>query len=175
MQKQILINIESQEKRVAIVEGSSLEEFYVERAEHQRVVGNIYKGVVSAILPAMGAAFVSLGLKKDGFLHVSDVVDRPPDLEELLSEPLDHEAAEKRQNREVPHITKLLKKGQEIMVQVVKEPIGTKGARLTTHISLPGRYLVIMPYESHNRRFQAHSQARRTGQDQEGVVRDKDT
>jgi len=149
MYKQILINVESQEKRVAILEGNSLEEYYVERAEHQRVVGNIYKGVVSAILPGMGAAFVKLGLKKDGFLHVSDVVERPPDLEELLSEPLDEEATKKKQRQDVPDITKLLKKGQELMVQVVKEPIGTKGARLTTHISLPGRLLVIMPYENH--------------------------
>lgn len=149
MNKQILINVESQEKRVAIVEGNTLEEYYVERAENQKVVGNIYKGVVSAILPGMGAAFVSLGLKKDGFLHVSDVVERPPDIEELLSEPLGDDIRKRKQGEEVPSITKLLKKGQEIMVQVVKEPIGTKGARLTTHISLPGRVLVIMPYENH--------------------------
>ena len=119
MHKQILINIESQEKRVAIIEGTTLEEYYVERAENQKVVGNIYKGVVSAILPGMGAAFVSLGLKKDGFLHVSDVVDRPPDLEELLSEPLDEETTRKKQSHEIPSITKLLKKGNSEKTYII--------------------------------------------------------
>jgi ribonuclease G len=149
MFKQLLINIETREKRVAILEGNTLEEFYVERADQQRVVGNIYKGIVSAILPGMGAAFVNLGLKKDGFLHVSDVLERPPDLDEFLSESWDGEKQKKRHRNDIPNINKLLRKGQEIMVQVVKEPIGTKGARLTTHISLPGRLVVLMPYENH--------------------------
>ena len=149
MQKRIIINIEPQEKRVAMLEGGNLEEFYVERSGQERLAGNIYKGRVSAILPGMGAAFVDLGLKKNGFLHVSDVIERPPDLEEMLSESFEEdEPVKKRKKEAIPNITQLLKKGQEILVQIVKEPIGTKGARLTTHISLPGRFLVLMPYES---------------------------
>lgn len=134
---------------MAIVEGNSLEEFYVERTDQHRVVGNVYKGKVTAILPGMGAAFVDLGLEKNGFLHVSDVIERPPDLDEIISEPLEEEVVKRKGKEAMPHITQLLKKGQELLVQVVKEPIGTKGARLTTHISLPGRYLVFMPYENH--------------------------
>ncbi len=149
MHKQILINVEPKEKRVAVLEADNLEEFYVERQGQERIVGNIYKGVVSAILPGMAAAFVSLGLKKDGFLHVSDVIERPPDIEELISEPLADDEEKKKPRERVPSINKLLKKGQEIIVQVVKEPIGTKGPRLTTHISLPGRHVVLMPYENH--------------------------
>lgn len=150
MYKQILISVEAREKRVAILEGDTLEEYYVERQDQQRVVGNIYKGTVSAILPGMGAAFINLGLKKDGFLHVSDVVEPPKEIQELLNEPGEGEdqPRKRKKSNTIPHITKLLKKGQEIMVQVVKEPLGTKGARLTTHISLPGRLLVMMPFEN---------------------------
>lgn len=162
MHKRILINVEPQEKRVALLEGESLEEFYVERPGQERLVGNVYKGKVTAILPGMGAAFVELGLAKNGFLHVSDVVERPPDLEELLSEEIEEEQpvgtglSEKSfrdeetcpHTKEMPRIENLLHKGQEILVQIVKEPIGTKGPRLTTHISLPGRFLVLMPYEN---------------------------
>jgi ribonuclease G len=109
MYKQILINMESQEKRVAVLEGNNLEEYYVERQDQHKIVGNVYKGIVSAILPGMAAAFVSLGLKKDGFLHVSDVVDRPPDLDELISEPLAEDEERQRQKKKrrdrAPNIT----------------------------------------------------------------------
>ncbi len=165
MYKQILINIEPQEKRVAILEGKTLEEFYVERTYQGRLAGNIYKGRVNAILPGMGAAFVNLGLAKDGFLHVSDVVEPPPDLEDLLSEPLSTEgAAAKKPKGSIPNITNILKKGQELLLQIVKEPIGTKGARLTTHISLPGRFLVLMPHEDRigiSKRIMKHSERSR--------------
>jgi len=160
MYKQVLINIVPQEKRVAILEGNTLEEFYVERTGQEKVAGNIYKGKVTAILPGMGAAFVDLGLEKNGFLHVSDVIERPPELEELFSERLEEETKKTSKKGAVPSIANLLKKGQEIIVQVVKEPIGTKGARLTTHISLPGRFLVLMPYENHigvSKRITKHS------------------
>jgi len=168
MYKRILVNIESLEKRVAILEDNALEEYYVERADHQKVVGNVYKGRVTAILPGMGAAFVDLGLEKNGFLHVSDVVESPPDLEELLSESFDDLTSKKPHKNSLPNITNLLKKGQEIIVQVVKEPIGTKGARLTTHISLPGRYLVLMPYETRigvSKRITKHSERSRIKKD----------
>lgn len=167
MHKQIIVSIESQEKRVAILEDNALEQFFVERTDHQKVAGNVYKGKVTAILQGMGAAFVELGLEKNGFLHVSDVIERPLEMEELLSESIEGPKPKKPQKHHkghMPNITNLLKKGQEIVVQVVKEPIGTKGARLTTHISLPGRYLVLMPYETRvgiSKRIAKHSERSR--------------
>jgi len=147
MLKQILINVEPQEKRVAILEGNSLEEFYIERTEQPRLVGNIYKGKVDNILPGMGAAFVELGLQKNGFLHASDVVDRPSDFADLIDE---MEALPKpKPKTSSVKIEHLLKKNDSLLVQIVKEPLGTKGPRLTTHISLPGRHLVLVPYENH--------------------------
>jgi len=148
MNKQILINIEPQEKRVALLEGNSLEEFYVERIDQPKLVGSIYKGKVAAVLPGMDAAFVELGLEKNGFLHVSDVIERPSDYDSLVEEI--KELPRKTKSKGAPlKISNVLKKGDEILVQIVKEPMGTKGPRLTTHISLPGRFLVLVPYEEH--------------------------
>jgi len=147
MNKQILINIEAQEKRVAILEGNSLEEFYVERIDQPKLVGSIYKGKVDAVLPGMDAAFVKLGLEKNGFLHASDVMERPSDYDDLIEEMKDIPRSKTRMP--LPKIENLLRKNDRILVQIVKEPMGTKGPRLTTHISLPGRFLVLVPYESH--------------------------
>jgi len=151
MFQEILINVEPQEKRVAIVENKTLEEFYVERQNSQRLVGNIYKGKVEALVPAIGAAFVNIGLEKNGFLYVQDLT--PPDYEkiaELVDKSYGDESQEEDKNRSKSqvNIKDMLKIGQEILVQLVKEPLGTKGARLTTHISLPGRYLVLMPCDN---------------------------
>lgn len=151
MYQEILINVEPQEKRVAIIEDKKLEEFYVERQGSQRLVGNIYKGRVEALVPAIGAAFVNIGLQKNGFLYVQDLTS--PDYEkiaELIDKPDSYEGQEEDKNhseRRV-NIKEMLKVGQEVLVQLVKEPLGTKGPRLTTHISLPGRYLVLMPCDS---------------------------
>ncbi|UCB56557.1 MAG: Rne/Rng family ribonuclease [Candidatus Omnitrophota bacterium] len=152
MYQEILINVELQEKRVAITEGRSLEEFYVERQGAQRLVGNIYKGVVETLVPAIGAAFVKIGLPKNGFLYVQDL--ERPDYEkmaEIIDKPYAYEGTVSDNNHVQAHteIKDKLKVGQEILVQIVKEPLGTKGARLTTHIALPGRYLVLMPCDSH--------------------------
>ncbi len=178
MYKQILINVEQNEKRVAILEGSSLEEFYVERSDHKRLAGNIYKGRVRTILPGMGAAFVDLGIGKDGFLHVSDVIEGPQDLKELISESLDGQSHKKKRGSHSPSISQLLKKGEEIIVQVVKEPIGTKGARLTTHISMPGRFVVFMPYEGHigiSKRITKHNDRTRIKRDLASLKLPKET
>jgi len=152
MYQEILINVESQERRVAIVEDRKLEEFYVERQDAQRLVGSIYKGVVQTVVPAIGAAFVNIGLEKNGFLYVQDLT--PPDYEkmaEVIDKPYIYEGTtENNNNLRIPHkIKDMLKVGQEILVQVVKEPLSTKGARLTAHISLPGRFLVLMPMDTH--------------------------
>lgn len=125
--KQLLITADAGEVRAAILEQGKLTELYVERSERRSLVGNIYKGRVVNVLPGMDAAFVDIGLEKNGFLYVDEVV-RP-------DEP---EARGKK-------ITELLKAGQEIVVQVVKDPMGVKGARLTTELSIAGRYLVFVP------------------------------
>lgn len=144
--KEIFINADPQETRVAVTEGKRLEEFYVERSSDTRMVGSIYKGRVTSIVPGIGAAFVDIGLGKNGFLYVADIVEPKPEEEAILegeaSSGSGMETALRQPRRS--RIEELLKANQEILVQVVKEPFGTKGARLTTHISLPGRYMVLM-------------------------------
>lgn len=147
MGKEILINIEPQEKRLAILENKILEEFSVERIGEKRLVGNVFKGRVSSVVPAVKAAFVSLGLEKNGYLYLADIVGLGMEFESLDKEEEDLKPPKGIQ----PHqsIDQLVKKGQEVLVQITKEPFGTKGARLTTHISLPGRYIVLLPFDRH--------------------------
>lgn len=139
MDKRMLINaVEPEECRIAILENNVLEELYIERSSREQIAGNIYKGRVVNIEPSIEAAFVDIGLKKNGFLHVSDVM--PPTGGE--SSDID---VQNRHRRELYRIRDLLHQGQEILVQVTKESIGSKGPSLTTYVSLPGRYLVLMP------------------------------
>ena len=146
MQKEILINVEPQETRVAVVEGGSLEGYYIERPTEVSLVGNIYKGMVNSVMSGIGAAFVDIGFGKNGFLYVTDMM--APAHEFDLLETAGHHPG--RIPRPKPSdIDKLVKKGQEVLVQVVKEPIGNKGPRLTTHIGLPGRFVVLMPFDQH--------------------------
>ena len=126
MSKEILINVTPQETRVAILENGILNDLYIERTRSRGLVGNVYKGKVVRVLPGMEAAFVEIGLEKAAFLHVSDV-------------------AHKEQIENDIHIGHILREGQELLVQVIKDRIGTKGARLTTNITIPSRYLVFMP------------------------------
>ncbi len=150
MHKEIYINVTQHEKRVAILIDKRIEEFYIERPESVNLVSNIYKGRVESVLPGIGAAFVNLGLEKNGFLYVTDVVSDPSNYDKILGEAAtEEEAKETDTKKPLPAINELLKKGDEVLVQVVKEPIGTKGARLTTHISIPGRFLVLMPFDNH--------------------------
>ncbi len=146
MQKEILINVEPQEKRVAVVEGGSLEEYYIERPSDVSLVGNIYKGTVNSVMSGIGAAFVDIGFGRNGFLYVTDMM-APIQEFDLLETAGQHP-------RHIPRpkpsdIDKLVKKGQEVLVQVVKEPIGNKGPRLTTHVGIPGRFVVLMPFDHH--------------------------
>ena len=129
--EEILVNITPQETRVAIVENGALQEVCIERERSRGIVGHIYKGKVNRVLPGMEAAFVDIGLDKAGFLHVSDI-----------------ESATENDDGVRQAITELLHEGQTLLVQVVKDPMGTKGARLTTSISVPSRYLVYMPYST---------------------------
>lgn len=142
MKQEILITLDANEKRVAILEEGRLDEFYIERAGEPRLFGNIYKARVKSVIPGIGAAFVDLGAKKDGFLYVTDALKSPLDLETEYGEsPGRSHDVETRTKR----IEDVLKVGQEVIVQVVKEPIRNKGPRLTTHFSIPARYLVMMP------------------------------
>src|SRR6476619_3496029 len=190
MTKEMIISSSAHETRVAILEDDQVAEIFIER-EHQRgVVGNLYKGRVSKVLPGMQSAFVDLGLERDGFLYVSDVVATSEEFDRLETEddedggsavggdgssggsrptqavrrpgPADGVAGgggpgvpptrggrRDRERGPEPKIEELLKEGQEIVVQVAKEPIGTKGARLTSHATMPGRFLVFMPTVDH--------------------------
>jgi ribonuclease G len=135
MFKEILINVGEEETRVAVLENKVLVEMYIERSPNQRLVGNIFKGRVENVLPGMQAAFVDIGLEKNAFLYVEDAIPaRTPD-----------SGQNQGNSTMATNICDILKHGQELIVQIVKEPIGTKGARVTTHITLPGRYLVLMP------------------------------
>ena len=147
--KEILISTDAQETRVAVTEDKRLEEYYVERTADQRLVGSIYKGKVTSVVPGINAAFVDIGLGKNGFLYVSDIVE-PESEEEAI---LEGEAPPQRQRQDKgahrhSKIEEVIKVHQEVLVQIVKEPFGTKGARLTSHISLPGRYMVLMCNDS---------------------------
>lgn len=127
---------------MAILEDDVLVEVMVDRADAERIVGDIYLGQVQAVLPGIQAAFVDIGTEKAAFLHVSDVAK-----DETEEDEEEDETA--RENRRYPPIQELVEKGERLMVQVSKEPISTKGPRVTTHISLPGRFLVYMPGSSH--------------------------
>jgi len=131
--EEILINFTPMETRVAIIENGMPQEIYVERTSKRGIVGNIYKGKVVRVLPGMQAAFVEIGLEKAAFIHVDEVICKDNSIEE--------------KNRQT--IGYLLKEGQSLIVQVTKDPLGTKGARLTTHISIPSRYLVYMDNSNH--------------------------
>jgi ribonuclease G len=195
MNKEMIVASSDHETMVAILEDDQVVELFIERERQRGVVGNVYKGRVSKVLPGMQSAFVQLGLERDGFLYVSDVLVTPDELEQAdaaADEPspaaaLDHvpagvepveapgsgespadaadEAAPGEPERLAPapradrrrpgdrqaqaNIENLLTEGQEILVQVVKEPLGTKGARITSHVSIPGRFLVFMPTVEH--------------------------
>src|SRR5262245_36969069 len=151
MSKEMIVSANGHETQVAILEDDLVTEIFVERERHRGVVGNIYKGRVSKVLPGMQCAFIDIGLDRDGFLYVSDVVDTIEEFDKLDADE-DEKDSKGRGGRErapQPKIEELLKEGQEIVVQVAKEPLGTKGARLTSHATLAGRFLVFMPTVDH--------------------------
>jgi ribonuclease G len=137
--EEILINVTPRETRVGVVENGMLQEVHVERASKRGYVGNVYKGRVQRVMPGMQAVFVEIGLERAAFLHASDIV-RPASGENGESN------GNGNGNGHLPSISELVHEGQEIVVQVVKDPISTKGARLSAHLSIPSRYLVLLPY-----------------------------
>jgi ribonuclease G len=165
----LLINADGPETRVALVESGLLGELYIERKQERGIAGNIYKGRVDRVLPGMQAAFVNIGLEKSAYLHVSDVRGTPDDLKRLVTAgDSSRRDSDDEDEPEAPsggaRIEDLLKEGQEIVVQITKEPISTKGARVTRYISLPGRHLVFMPTVEHvgiSRRISSDKERRR--------------
>src|SRR5262245_8477886 len=181
MTKEMIISSNAHETRVAILEDDQVGEVFIERERHRGVVGNLYKGRVSKVLPGMQCAFVDLGLERDGFLYVSDVIPSFDELDRFETDEdspavngdaatarpagngnvrafsggqgprrdRDRDRDGDRDKGAEPKIEELLKEGQEIIVQVGKEPLGTKGARLTSHATMPGRFLVFMPTVDH--------------------------
>ena len=135
---ELLMNVTPNETRIALVETGMLREVHIERQAKRGIVGNIYKGRVTRVLPGMQSAFVDIGLEKAAFLHAADIVSHTECVDE----------SEQKQFK-VKSISELVREGQDIVVQVVKDPLGTKGARLTTDITLPSRHLVFMPENSH--------------------------
>src|ERR687896_316303 len=152
MKRDILINGNPRETRVAIIEDEQLVELLVDRPDARRTVGDIYVGKLEAVLPGIQAAFVDIGTEKSAFLHASDLVyseDEPEEPDDDNGDEDDgSENGGRRGRSKAPPIQDVVKKGQEILVQVSKEPISTKGPRVTAQVSLAGRFLVYMPFAS---------------------------
>jgi len=173
MSKELIINATDHETRVAFVENGILQELFIERPAEGDIASNIYKGRVLRVLPGMQAAFVDIGLNQAAFIYVADVLNNYQEFEQLMqsSSEEDEDDLADPDTRERPPsldqnfmIEELLHEGQEIMVQVSKAPIGNKGARITSRISLPGRFLVLMPTTNHigiSRRIEDENERRR--------------
>jgi ribonuclease G len=150
MTKEMIISSNAHETIVAILEDDLVAEVFVERERQRGAVGNVYKGRVNKVLPGMQSSFIDIGLERDGFLYVAEVIDTMEEFDKLESGDEDGGGrAPRPENRPQLKIEELLREGQEIVVQVVKEPLGTKGARLTSHVTMPGRFLVFMPTVDH--------------------------
>ncbi len=152
MNKEIIINATNEETRIAITEDERLMELFVERPETQRMVGDIYKGKISRVLPGMQAAFISIGLEQNAFLHFSDVSESTGqfliDPEEEAEKTIKNGSNVKNKN-DLFNAARDLKKDKDILVQIMKEPIGTKGSRVTSQISIPGRFCVLIPNQTY--------------------------
>ncbi len=154
MSTEIIINAANEETRVALLENKILTEMFIDRRKDHSIVGNVYKGRVVKVLPGMQSAFVDIGLERAAFLHVADVAAQVEEHSEMMEEveedkPGPEQDPPRRGKGSTPSIEEILQEGQEIVVQISKEPRGTKGARVTTYLSLPGRYLVYMPTVNH--------------------------
>jgi ribonuclease G len=198
MAREILINVEQQEKSVAIVNNGRLEEFYIERPQDKTIVGNVYKGSIEAVLPSINGAFVNIGMEKNGFLYLTEIEssydfsdgpgDKPapvPPPQPSTVQPLPGQPGQpqgqqqgnrnqrhgrhgrQQQQQRKPELFSNIKKGQEVLVQVEKEPFGTKGPRLSCHVGIPGRYLVMMPFDKRigmSRRIEDEAERKRLRQ-----------
>jgi ribonuclease G len=164
MRKEIIINSTSSQNRVAITEDSKLADFFVEHPEKRRMVGNIYLGKIARVLPGIRAAFIDIGLKHDAFLHFSDIGDKLDDMKGILDEDDDSDFDDDHNDNSNDHAGKKsethkdkesgnkqipkLHKGEEIVVQIIKEPVKDKGVRVSSSISIPGRFCVLLPFDN---------------------------
>lgn len=161
MTKEIIINSSSNQTRVAITEDGNLADFFVDYPENRRMVGDIYLGRVARILPGIRAAFIDIGMKHDAFLHFSDIGDRTKQFQDMLGDEdsdVDTDEEESNHNKQnhpqeaevskLEPVTTKLHKGQEILVQITKEPVNNKGVRVTSSVSLPGRFCVLLPFDN---------------------------
>ncbi|MBN2427355.1 MAG: Rne/Rng family ribonuclease [Deltaproteobacteria bacterium] len=170
MTKELVVSSTSNETRVALLENGHIAELYIERGHEKGIVGNIYLGKVIRVLPGMQAAFVDIGLEKAAFLYVADVRSEIEALEAFIDEGhrnIGEETAVENGVHPLPPIEDLLQEGQELLVEIAKEPIGTKGARITSYITLPGRHLVYMPTVDHigiSRRIECEEEKERLRQ-----------
>ncbi|MCR5221178.1 MAG: Rne/Rng family ribonuclease [bacterium] len=149
MNKELVINTTAQETRIALLEDERVAELYIERGREHSLVGNIYLGKVLRVMPGMQAAFVDIGLEKAAFLHVADLRTEMEELAKLFDEAPSANAAGEEDTASWSSIEDLLVEDQDLLVEVAKEPLGTKGARITSYITLPGRHLVFMPTVNH--------------------------
>ena len=152
MYKEIVINVSQRETRVALLEDGTIVELFIERGDDADITGNIYKGRVQRVLPGIQAAFVDIGLNQAAFIYVDDVLRNGfQDIEKQMAQSEGYDAPYPpvpEDHRQSP-IEELLVEGQEILVHVAKAPMGTKGPRVTSYLSLPGRFLVLMPFANH--------------------------
>ncbi|MCH8018962.1 S1 RNA-binding domain-containing protein, partial [candidate division KSB1 bacterium] len=139
MKKEIIINSSIGETRIAIQENGRLVELFVEQPEHERMVGDIYLAKVVNVVKGIHAAFVDIGHSQDAFLHFSDIGDKLLDYKDFINVNGKQSSSRRNRTRPVP------RQGQEILVQIIKEPISSKGARVSTELSFPGRFLVLVP------------------------------
>jgi ribonuclease G len=146
MTKDLIVSTTPQETKVALLDDNVVSELFIEREAHRGIAGNIYKGRVTRVLPGMQSSFVDIGQERDAFLYVADVLE---ELDENLLTPEEAQAAGGGNGPRPSSIEEMLEPGQEVVVQVVKEALGQKGARITSHVSLPGRYVVFMPAVEH--------------------------
>ena len=163
MSNVLVVNSTSDETRVALVEDGIISELHIERKRERGIVGNIYKGKILRVLPGMQAAFVDISHERAGFLHASDVYNFEDDFA-MFDDETDEAKVSRGRGKQRASIQDTLDSGQEIIVQAAKEPIGSKGARLTSHVSLPGRYVVFMPTVSHigiSKRIESEKERRR--------------
>lgn len=144
MKKDIIINSTNEDTRIALLENHRLVEIFVERPDNERTVGDIYKGRVRRVMKGMQAAFIDIGFEQDGFLHFSDMGS---DVNQLFAD-IDEELLDNGQKKEEIDPASLLRNGQEIVIQIIKEPISTKGPRVTTELTLPGRFMVLIPNQN---------------------------
>jgi ribonuclease G len=183
MSKQLIMNVTEHETRVALLENGTIVELYIDRGDDSDIAGNIYKGKVLRVLPGMQAAFVDIGLHQAAFIYVDDV--QRDDYGEYVNlfkidavendEIEDLSVVEPASERYAYPIEEIIREGQEILVQVIKSPMGSKGARISSYISLPGRFLVLMPTANHigiSRRIEDESERDRLRKIVQGLRND---